>query len=147
MNRLNRHDYILMARRKRQRIQTNRPRPWLWAGQSIGAILLTVLLAVGVLAGVGAGAVYGIYTSYAAQMPDASVIELQQDEFETVRIYDRTGNHLLYESIDPRPFRGDREVGYVIDGSQAYLGASQGSLVDFGQGLFKKVRVTVPLNQ
>lgn len=41
-------------------------------------------------------------------MPDASVIELQQDEFETVRIYDRTGNHLLYESIDPRPFRGDR---------------------------------------
>lgn len=108
MNRLNRHDYILMARRKRQRIQTNRPRPWLWAGQSIGAILLTVLLAVGVLTGVGAGAVYGIYTSYAAQMPDASVIELQQDEFETVRIYDRTGNHLLYESIDPRPFRGDR---------------------------------------
>lgn len=108
MNRLNRHDYILMARRKRQRIRSNRPRPWLWAGQSFGAILLTILLAVGILAGAAAAAVYGIYTSYAAQLPDASVIELQQDEFETVRIYDRTGNHLLYESIDPRPFRGDR---------------------------------------
>ena len=28
--------------------------------------------------------------------------------YETVKIYDRTGQHLLYESIDPRPFRGDR---------------------------------------
>src|SRR5690606_31799169 len=37
-----------------------------------------------------------------------SVIESQQEEFETVRIYDRTGNYLLYESVDPRPFRGDR---------------------------------------
>ena len=25
-----------------------------------------------------------------------------------MRIYDRTGQHLLYESVDPRPFRGDR---------------------------------------
>ncbi len=32
----------------------------------------------------------------------------KQEEFETVRIFDRTGNHLLYESVDPRPFRGDR---------------------------------------
>ena len=108
MNRLDRHDYILMARRKRQRIITNRPRPWLWAGQSIGALLLLVLLVVGFVAAVGVATAYGIYTSYAAQLPDASVIEEQQDEFETVRIYDRTGKYLLYESIDPRPFRGDR---------------------------------------
>ncbi len=108
MNRLNRHDYILMARRKRQRIYTNRPRPWLWAGQSLGAMLITILLVVGTLTAVGTATIYGIYTAYTAQLPDASVIELQQDEFETVRIYDRTGDHLLYESIDPRPFRGDR---------------------------------------
>ena len=49
-----------------------------------------------------------VYSFYAQQLPDASVIELQQDEFQTVRIYDRTGQHLLYESVDPRPFRGDR---------------------------------------
>lgn len=108
MNRLDRHDYILMARRKRQRVRTNRPRPWLWAGQSVGALLLAVVMAVSVISAVGAATVYGIYTSYAAQLPDASIIEEQQDEFETVRIYDRTGEFLLYESIDPRPFRGDR---------------------------------------
>lgn len=108
MNRLNRHDYILMLRRKRQRAYVNRPRPWLWAGQSLGAILLTILLVTTVIVGIGAATIYSIYTSYAAQLPDASIIELQQDEFETVRIYDRTGNYLLYESIDPRPFRGDR---------------------------------------
>ncbi|MEZ4673765.1 MAG: transglycosylase domain-containing protein [Caldilineaceae bacterium] len=108
MNRLDRHDYILMARRKRRRAVDNRPRPWLWAGQSIGAIVLTALLAFLIVIAIGAATTYGIYTSYAAQLPDASVIEEQQDEFETVRIYDRTGEYLLYESIDPRPFRGDR---------------------------------------
>ncbi|MCB0063774.1 MAG: transglycosylase domain-containing protein, partial [Caldilineaceae bacterium] len=108
MNRLNRHDYILMARRKRQRIQMNRPRPWLWTAQSIGAIFLVTLLVFVALGGVAVAATYGIYNSYAAQLPDASVIEEQQDEFETVRIYDSTGQYLLYESIDPRPFRGDR---------------------------------------
>ncbi len=108
MNRLNRHDYILMARRKRQRAKTNQPRPWLWAGQSIGALLVATLLVIMIVIAVGAATTYGIYTSYAAQLPDASVIEEQQDEFETVRIYDRTGQYLLYESIDPRPFKGDR---------------------------------------
>ncbi len=101
-----------MARRKRQRLQANRPRPWLWAGQSIGALIIIALLVVTGVTALGAATTYGIYTSYAAQLPDASVIEEQQDEFETVRIYDRTGEYLLYESIDPRPFRGDRR--YVV---------------------------------
>lgn len=52
--------------------------------------------------------VFGIYTFYAAQLPDAGIIERQQEKFETIRFYDRTGKHLLYESVDPRPFRGDR---------------------------------------
>ncbi len=54
---------------------------------------------------------------------------------------------LTSDAVSAAPIPGSREIGYVIDGSQAYLGATQGSLVDFGQGLFKKVRVTVPLNQ
>ena len=97
-----------MARRKRQRAHNNRPRPWLRLGQILlVAVAAFTLLTVGV-AGAGVALGLGVYNSYAAQLPDASVIEAQQDEFETVRIYDRTGNHLLYESVDPRPFRGDR---------------------------------------
>ncbi len=97
-----------MLRRKRERVHANRPRPWLWAAQIFGAAALAVALVVGGVVGVGVASALGIYSFYADQLPDASVIELQQDEFETVRIYDRTGQHLLYESVDPRPFRGDR---------------------------------------
>ena len=108
MERLDRHDRVMISRRKRLRARVNRPRPWLWLSQGIIAALLVIFLSVGLTAGVGLAAVYGIYTSYAAQLPDASIIEAEQDEFQTVRIYDRTGNYLLYESVDPRPFRGDR---------------------------------------
>ncbi|RIK30976.1 MAG: hypothetical protein DCC55_36970, partial [Chloroflexi bacterium] len=108
MNRLDRHDHILIARRKRYRAETNRPRPWLWVGQSIGVVLLVIVASVGLVTTLGVMTVAGIYRTYAAQLPDANVIETQQEEFETVRIFDRTGQHLLYESVDPRPFRGDR---------------------------------------
>jgi penicillin-binding protein 1C len=108
MQRLDKHDTIMILRRKRRRAQENRPRPWLWAFEGISAILLVVFGSIAVMAAAGLGAGLGIYTFYAQQLPDASVIELQQDEFQTVRIYDRTGQHLLYESVDPRPFRGDR---------------------------------------
>jgi 1A family penicillin-binding protein len=108
MNRLDRHDYILIARRKRSRAETNRPRPWLWLGQSIGVVLLVLVGSAGLVTALGVMTVAGIYRTYAAQLPDANVIETQQEEFETVRIFDRSGQHLLYESVDPRPFRGDR---------------------------------------
>jgi penicillin-binding protein 1C len=108
MSRLENHDKILISRRKRQRAKSNRPRPWLWAFQGIAAILLAIVVTLVTVSGVGMATALGIYSFYARQLPDASIIESQQDEFETVRIYDRTGQHLLYESVDPRPFRGDR---------------------------------------
>lgn len=108
MSRSNQHDRILIRRRKRERAVTNRPRPWFWVGQGVIAIFLAVFLAIAGVVGATAATAFGIYTFYAQQLPDASIIEQQQDEFETVRIYDRTGQHLLYESVDPRPFRGDR---------------------------------------
>jgi len=97
-----------MARRKRARTHRNRPRPWFWIGQGCLGIFLTILLTIGLVIGLGAATLVGIYNSYAAQLPDVSVIETEQDAYETVRIYDRTGRYLLYESVDPRPFRGDR---------------------------------------
>lgn len=106
MKKLNRHDHIMVERRRRQRKVANRSRPFFWAGQGCLAFVLSLLLVVIVAAGVSLAAVLGIYNSYAAQLPDASAIEYEQEEFQTVRIYDRTGTILLYESVDAQ--RGDR---------------------------------------
>jgi penicillin-binding protein 1C len=108
MHHLDRHDRILISRRKRTRSQVNRPRPWLWVGQSLAAVVFIVIASIILVIGIGVATVTGIYNVYAAQLPAADFIETQQDEFQTVRIYDRSGNSLLYESVDPRPFRGDR---------------------------------------
>ena len=108
MQHLDRHDRVLISRRKRRRERVNRPRPMLWIGQGLLAIVMVVALVGLVTMGAGAAVVAGIYSTYAAQLPDVSVIETEQEEFETVRIFDRTGQYLLYESVDPRPFRGDR---------------------------------------
>ncbi len=97
-----------MQRRQRDRVLRNRARPWLWIGQVVLAVLLVSTLLVAGVAGGGVALAFSIYNSYADQLPDASIIEQQQDDFQTVRIYDRTGANLLYESVDPRPFRGDR---------------------------------------
>ncbi|MCL4835136.1 MAG: transglycosylase domain-containing protein [Caldilineaceae bacterium] len=124
MSRSSQHDRILIRRRKRERAVTNRPRPWFWVGQGVAALFLALFLAVAGVVGAGAATVFGIYTFYAQQLPDASVIENQQDEFETVRIYDRTGQHLLYESVDPRPFRGDRTYIPLAEMSPAVVQAA-----------------------
>ena len=108
MQRLDRHDKVYISRRKRARAVQNRPHPWRWLSQSALAFAIVMVASTTLLVGSGVAVVYGIYQSYAAQLPDASIIESQQEEFETVRIYDRTGEFLLYESVDPRPFRGDR---------------------------------------
>ena len=65
MNRLDRHDHILIARRKRQRAIDNRPRPWLWAGQGLATILLTLLLIFGVVVGTGFATVLGAIRAFA----------------------------------------------------------------------------------
>lgn len=97
-----------MARRKRYRAEANRPRPWLWAGQGLASVALVFFFSVALVVALGVITTVGVYRTYAAQLPDVNAVENQQDEFQTVRIYDRTGQHLLYESVDPRPFRGDR---------------------------------------
>ena len=108
MQRLDRHDRVFITRRKRARAIANKPRLWFWVGQSFLGMVGIVLACMALMIGSGIAVAFGIYNSYAAQLPDASFIESQQEEFETVRIYDRTGEFLLYESVDPRPFRGDR---------------------------------------
>jgi membrane peptidoglycan carboxypeptidase len=74
-----------------------------------GCLLLNVLFVAFLVFGAAASAA-GVYAYFAQGLPDPSTIETAQTAsgFETVKIYDRTGQHLLYESIDPRPARGDR---------------------------------------
>jgi len=108
MNRLDRHDYILMARRKRQRAAANKPQIWKHVGQTLLVIILLTVVGSVTVTGAVAATVLGVYNEYAAQLPDVAVIENKQDQFQTVRLYDRTGKNLLYESVDPRPFGGDR---------------------------------------
>lgn len=54
------------------------------------------------------GAAAGVYAYFAQDLPDPEKIETEQEDFETTKIYDRTGQHLLYEVFDPRPYHGDR---------------------------------------
>jgi len=118
-----------MLRRQRQRAIANRPRVWLRTGQALLAILLVVGAGVATVTGVVAATVFGVYNEYAAQLPDVSVIEQQQDQFQTVRIYDRTGTNLLYESVDPRPFGGDRRF-VALDKMTPYVWQAAVALED-----------------
>lgn len=129
MNRLDRHDYILMARRKRQRTETNKPQVWKHIGQALLVVLLLAVITAVTVSGVVAATVVGVYNEYAAQLPDVGVIEQQQDQFQTVRIYDRTGTQLLYESVDPRPFGGDRRF-LTLDKMSPWVATSAVALED-----------------
>ena len=118
-----------MLRRQRQRAIANRPRVWLRTGQALLAILFVVGAGVATVTGVVAATVFGVYNEYAAQLPDVSAIEQQQDQFQTVRIYDRTGTNLLYESVDPRPFGGDRRF-VALDKMTPYVWQAAVALED-----------------
>ena len=99
---------LLLRRRQSRRSASNSHRP-VYAGLelalgALAAIALSILLLI--LAGFGT--VAGVYAHFAQGLPDPDTIETAQETFETTKIYDRTGRHLLYEIFDPR--RGDRTV-------------------------------------
>ena len=98
-----------IARLRRRRMPAG-PGPGVILLRLALAFMLIIALAVGLMILSAAATVAGVYAYFAQDLPDASALEqTQQNEaFETVKIYDRTGQHLLYEVPDPRPFRGDR---------------------------------------
>jgi penicillin-binding protein 1C len=104
---MNSHDVAWLLRQRRERRNGK---------GGVGKILLAV---VGVLAALvalsmvltiatGVGAVAAVYANYAKELPDPNEIVTRQEQFETTKIYDRTGKVLLMEVIDPR--RGDRTL-------------------------------------
>jgi len=89
--------YILSRRRR------NNGLPRLLFGAAMAAILLVGLIGLS-----GLGTVAGVYAYYAKDLPAPEAIVTAQQDFETTKIYDRTGQHLLYEIFDPH--WGDRTI-------------------------------------
>jgi len=103
---MNRTEQIQRWRRTRR--ASGGPHIGRWILRLAGGFLLINVLFVAFLAFGAVASVAGVYAYFAQGLPDPSAIQTEQATYETVKIYDRTGQHLLYESIDPRPFRGDR---------------------------------------
>ncbi|HIC88508.1 MAG TPA: hypothetical protein EYP04_03775, partial [Anaerolineae bacterium] len=100
--------HVYIWRNRRRRLQHYGPKPWQVLVRLLVATVLLAVLFSGLVILAGVGTVAGVYAYYAKELPNAQAIETEQEQFETVKIYDRTGQHLLYEVIDPRPYRGDR---------------------------------------
>ncbi|HOT91609.1 MAG TPA: transglycosylase domain-containing protein [Anaerolineae bacterium] len=91
----------------------------------IGLLALISMLFTGVIIGMGVGTAAAAYNAITANLPTPDeVAAASVQTFETTKIYDRTGQHLLYEVIDPNA--GDRNwvslsaiPDYVICGTVA----------------------------
>jgi membrane peptidoglycan carboxypeptidase len=88
------------ARRVRARTGVSLVLRWL----GIFALVFIGLNLLGMLTGVGTAV--SVYAYYAQQLPEPGAITVVEEDFETTKIYDRTGQYLLYEIIDP--LGGDR---------------------------------------
>jgi membrane peptidoglycan carboxypeptidase len=67
----------------------------------VGVILASALL----VALSGVGAVVGVWAYYTKDLPEAEEIQVVEEQFETIRFYDSTGQTLIYEMTNPL---GDR---------------------------------------
>jgi len=97
---------VMITRRRRRRLVEQKPKIFLYFLNS--AIMLAAIFVTTVIGTilVGVGSVYAVYDSFAQQLPDPTAIETEQEDFETTKLYDRTGQVVLYEIFDP--YRGDR---------------------------------------
>ncbi|MCS7261429.1 MAG: transglycosylase domain-containing protein, partial [Anaerolineae bacterium] len=98
---------VIVAKRARARRNRHRPTLWSWVLRLVILVTAVILMVSGSVALTVAGTAFGVYAYYAKDLPDPRAIETQQQNFETTKIYDRTGQHLLYEIFDPR--LGDRQ--------------------------------------
>lgn len=74
----------------------------------VGALLTSVLIL-----GVGTASAVGIYWYVARDLPSPDDIIKQRQQFETTLIYDRSGQTVLYQVIDP--LNGDRQWTPISD--------------------------------
>jgi membrane peptidoglycan carboxypeptidase len=72
----------------------------------LGVLVLLVGLVIGGMFASGVGTAVGAYGYFTRDLPEPEEIEAAEENFETTKIYNRTGETLLYEVIDPTG--GDR---------------------------------------
>ena len=101
------HRKVIISRQRRARRDRSRPNFFVWLLGAVAVLVILILVANTSVVLATMGTAYGIYSYYAKDLPDPRAIETEQENFETTKIYDRTGNTLLYEVFDPR--LGDRE--------------------------------------
>ncbi|MDM8528456.1 transglycosylase domain-containing protein [Anaerolineales bacterium HSG24] len=97
---------VMITRRRRRRVYEQKPKIYLYVMNFLLLILAGLVVAFLVTTFSAVGATYSVYDSFAQQLPDPTAIETEQEDFETTKIYDRTGKVLLYELFDP--LFGDR---------------------------------------
>jgi penicillin-binding protein 1C len=95
---------LLRARRSRK----PKRRVGRLALQGLAAILLLSVVGFVVTVAAGVATAMSVYANFAKDLPEPNEIETAQEDFETTKIYDRTGQVLLMEVIDPR--YGDRTL-------------------------------------
>ncbi len=105
---MNEAERIRLLRRRRERRNHAKGGAGTLALRLGGGLGLVILLSVLFFFLAAVGTVAGVYAHYAKDLPDPNEIVTRQEKFETTKIYDRTGQVLLMEVIDPR--RGDRTL-------------------------------------
>jgi membrane peptidoglycan carboxypeptidase len=96
----------MITRRRRERAKKRRPKYLAILGWASSTVLIAIFTLIFFIMGTGVALAYSVYASFAIDLPDPSAIETEQDNFETTKLYDRTGKVVLYELFDPR--LGDR---------------------------------------
>jgi membrane peptidoglycan carboxypeptidase len=96
--------YVIVQRRQRRRGLDQSGPAQVLRGLAV-LLIIVVLVVVGVVAG-SVGSATGVYAYFTRDLPALEGIEVAEQNFETTKIYDRTGKILLYEVIDPTG--GDR---------------------------------------
>jgi membrane peptidoglycan carboxypeptidase len=97
---------VMITRRRRRRLIEQKPKIFLYLLNFVIVVIAVVFATILGTILVGVGSAYAVYDSFARQLPDPTAIETEQEDFETTKIYDRTGKTVLYEIFDP--LRGDR---------------------------------------
>jgi penicillin-binding protein 1C len=93
---------MIFARRQRRR---NRTTAWDLVGRLLAALLVFLGAVAGVVLLTGALSAVGVYAYFSQDLPAADEIEIVEEHFETTKLYDRTGQTLIYEIVNPL---GDR---------------------------------------